>query len=100
MAKKDEIKEVKVTKTLEEWRAEKMPVVYFKKPASKISVMAGIGHVGYESGLEIDFYNDKSWLFNSAKVLNKWALGEVLTEEEFDAGIKRAAEHFPAQRRV
>jgi len=96
MAKKETI-EPKETKTLEEWRELKMPVVYFKRVPGMVKSLEG-GMIKFNPGSEIDFYNDKSWLFNSAKTLNKWALGEVLTEEEFDAGIKKAAEHTPEQR--
>jgi len=84
------------TKTLEEWRALKMPVVYFKKEPGKVRSLDG-GMINYAQGGEIDFFNDKTWLYNSAKVLNKWASGEVLTEEEFDAGIDRAANHCPTK---
>lgn len=80
-------KEQKETKSLEEWRELKMPVKYFEGRINPIT--------GEKS---IDYFNDKSWLFYSAKTLNKWAVGEVLTEQEFDSGIKRAAEHSPEQR--
>ena len=85
MAKK-ESKEVKETKTLEEWRSIKMPVKYFEGIFNPIT--------GEQA---IDFYSDKSWLFNSAKVLNKWAVGEVLSEEEFDEGVSKASNHSPKQ---
>lgn len=105
MAKKEIEKEIKEVKTLEEWRELKMPIVYFKRATSSgakkrwmVTSAEGIGTQPID-GQEVDFYNDKSWLFNSAKVLNKWAIGEPLTEEEFDVGIKRAADHTPAQRR-
>lgn len=79
-------KKVQETKTLEEWRELKMPVKYFEGRFNSIS-----------GEKMIDFYNDKSWLFNSARVLNKWAVGEILTEEEFDKGIDRAVNHYPEQ---
>lgn len=99
MAKKELIKE---TKTLEEWKELKMPTVYFKTAEhvpGRVSVNSlNGGHIGYSSAVRIDYFNDKSWLFNSAKVLNGWAVGEVLTEEEFDAGIEKSANHTPRKR--
>lgn len=78
---------LKEQKTLEEWRAIKLPVVYFP---GKFGVLSGQPM--------IDFYKDKSWLFESAKMLNGWAQGEPLTEDEFDAGIERAAGHVPEKK--
>ena len=79
-------KEIKVLKTIEEWREIKMPVVYFE------------GKFNFIDGSPmIDYIKDKSWLFESAKTLNGWPKGEVLTEEEFDLGIKKAADHYPGK---
>jgi len=69
---------------LEYWKDLKMPSRYF---AGKFNSLTGQPSV--------DFYNDKTWLFNSAKMLNKWAIGEELTEEQFDAGIEKALNHVP-----
>ena len=87
---------MKEIKTIEEWREIKMPIVYFKRQPSRVKTLEG-GEISFTAENGIDFYNDKSWLFNSAKILNKWAIGESLTEEEFDAGIEKAAKHSPEQ---
>lgn len=71
-------------KTLESWREQKMPIQYFP---GKFNTLTGEP--------SIDFYKDKSWLFESAKMLNKWATGEELTEQEFDAGVSKALGHVP-----
>ena len=73
------------TKTLEEWRALKMPVKHVEKMFTNAFVPTP----------SIDIYNDKSWLFESAKILNKWAQGEELTEEQFDKGVQKALGHVP-----
>jgi len=36
----------------------------------------------------------KSWLFDSAKALHKWVIGEELSEEEFDKAISIASQHY------
>ena len=78
MAKK-ELETQPVLKTIEEWRSVKMPVKHF------------VGRFEAITGLpSVDFHQDKSWLYESAKILNQWLSGEVLTEEQFDAGLKKA----------
>ena len=81
MAKK-ELETQPVLKTIEEWRSVKMPVKHF------------VGRFEAITGLpSVDFHQDKSWLYESAKILNQWLSGEVLTEEQFDKGIKEAEVH-------
>ena len=79
-------KEKDILKSIDEWREQKMPRVYFE------------GKFNFIDGSQmIDYTKDKGWLFDSAKMLNGWAIGEVLTEAEFDAGIKKAADHYPGK---
>ena len=89
MPKKEE---PKVIKTIEEWRAEKLPVIYFMGPD-------GQPLRNRDGEARIDFYKDKSWLFDSAKKLAKWATNEPVTEEEFDAALNRAAGHYIREER-
>lgn len=77
MAKKEQATEQPM-KSIEEWRQIKLPVKYSGKINSLTREKA------------IDIYSDKSWLYESAKILNQWLSGEVLTEEQFDAGLKKA----------
>lgn len=48
--------------------------------------------IGWQRGEELGV--SKDWLFNSAKQLHKWAVGEEMTEEEFKQKLKEAAEHY------
>ena len=80
MAKKEQATEQPM-KSIEEWRQIKLPVKY----SGEINSLTG--------EKAIDIYSDKSWLYESAKILNQWLSGEVLTEEQFDKGIKEAEVH-------
>lgn len=81
MAKK-ELETQPVLKTIEEWRSVKMPVKHF------------VGRFESITGLpSVDFHQDKSWLYESAKMLNGWLNGEYVSEEQFDKGIKLAETH-------
>lgn len=73
-----------VLKTVEEWREEKLPVVYF---VGRSELLTGKP--------SIDFTKDKSWLYESAKSLHEWANGEVISEEDFIAAIEKAGKHCP-----
>lgn len=81
MAKK-ELETQPVLKTIEEWRSVKMPV---KHIVGRFEAITGLPSV--------DIHQDKSWLYESAKMLNGWLSGDVLTEEQFDKGIKEAEVH-------
>lgn len=69
---KEEIKTKAEIKTVEEWRDMKMP-----KPLDKRY-----------------WYKDESWKFESAKQKFQWAVGEPMTEEQFDKAIKETLEHY------
>lgn len=58
-------------KTVEEWKELKFPTAKTLK----------------------DLIKNKTWLFDSAKQLHKWPVGEEMTEEEFDKAIEEAANH-------
>ena len=47
---------------------------------------------GWQRGEELGV--SKDWLFNSAKQLFKWAVGEEMTEEQFKQCLKEASEHY------
>jgi hypothetical protein len=56
-------------KTIEQWKLELLP-----QPRSSL---------GWSPQEELKV-GSKDWLYNSAKILNKWAIGEELTKEEFE----------------
>lgn len=35
----------------------------------------------------------KNWLYQSAKIMNKWEDGEEMSEEEFSLALEKASEH-------
>ena len=87
MSKEDSTPSVQphiVLKTVEEWREEKLPIVYF---VGKSELLTGKP--------SIDFTKDKSWLYESAKSLHQWANGEVVSEDEFNCAIEKAGKHCP-----
>lgn len=47
---------------------------------------------GWQRGEELGV--SKDWLFNSAKQLHNWAVGEEMTEEQFKQGLEKAAQHY------
>jgi len=81
MAKK-ELDVQPVIKTIEEWRAAKFPTKYFQGRREAITGLPSI-----------DYSQDKSWLFESAKALKGWLNGEYVSEEQFDKGIKETETH-------
>lgn len=66
-------------KTIEQWKLELLP-----QPKDKR---------GWGPQEELKA-GSKDWLYNSAKMLHKWAVGEEMTKEEFEAGLQRAATHY------
>lgn len=59
-------------KTVEEWKELKFP------PTKTLQEMIAT----------------RAWLFDSAKQLYRWPVGEEMTEEEFDKAISSAADHY------
>jgi len=78
-------------KTIEQWKKELLPSPQdwkkLKEPAR--SRYEDVWMPGEELRNP-----SKDWLFNSAKILKKWAVGEEMTLEEFEAGLAEAAVHY------
>ena len=86
-------KKEKILKTIEEWRAEKFPVIYFMGADGKPLRNT------WTDEPRVDFYKDKSWLYEAAKKLAKWATNEAVTEEEFDIALDKAANYYIREER-
>lgn len=78
-------------KTIEQWKEELLPSPQdwkkLKEPLRE--KYRGVWMPGEELRA-----GSKDWLFNSAKILKHWAVGEELTKEEFEAGLEEAAVHY------
>lgn len=65
--------------TIEYWKRELLP-----RPKSPTGRWAPQEELNYS----------KDWLFNSAKQLFKWAVGEEMTKDEFVSALEQAAVHY------
>jgi hypothetical protein len=85
-------------KTHEQWKLELLPQPTAWKAIthSKASIQQykqNINKGKWMPGEEIHAQS-KDWLYNSAKVLNKWVVNEEMTKQEFLAGLEKAATHY------
>jgi hypothetical protein len=78
-------------KTIEEWKKELLPYPkeWQKLPEGKRQYFEGVWMPGEETKA-----GSKDWLYNSAKILKRWAVGEEMTKEEFEAGLAESAVHY------
>ncbi|RTK98736.1 MAG: hypothetical protein EKK57_11205 [Proteobacteria bacterium] len=85
-------------KTIEEWKEELLPKPMLWKTYQHVTDTSTKFRRELNKGRwlpgEEARVGSKDWLFNSAKILNKWAVGEEMTKEEFEAGLDRAATHY------
>ena len=66
-------------KTIEQWKKELLPQPRDPKK-------------GWQPGEELGY--SKDWLFNSAKIMMKWAVGEEVPKEDFEAALEMAANEY------
>ena len=85
-------------KTIEQWKEELLPKPTMWKTLQHVTDSStrfrrDLNKGRWLPGEELRS-GSKDWLYNSAKILNKWAVGEELTKEEFEAGLEKAANHY------
>lgn len=78
-------------KTIEQWKEELLPTPQDWKKLPEPARTANAGQWMFGEELRV---GSKDWLFNSAKILKRLAVGEELTKEEFEAGLEEAAVHY------